>query len=277
MLAIRAEALEGFRALCVRERCPFAVVGRATRDDRLIVEDPEFANRPVDMELSVLLGKPPKMTRDVAHVRRELPAFDPSGIDLREAAYRVLQFPAVADKTFLVTIGDRTVGGLCSRDSMVGPWQVPVADVAMTLMDFDAYAGEAIAMGERTPLALIDAPASGRMAIGEALTNLAAAGVEGLREVKLSANWMAAAGHPGEDGPRGSDGALPGARGEHSGGQGFDVDAHGVARRRHRQGSHGAGVVDRVGVRARCRRAACIDSATAARSWTDGAAVGRPG
>ena len=199
VLAIRAEALEGFRALCVRERCPFAVVGRATRDDRLIVEDPEFANRPVDMELSVLLGKPPKMTRDVAHVRRELPAFDPSGIDLREAAYRVLQFPAVADKTFLVTIGDRTVGGLCSRDSMVGPWQVPVADVAVTLMDFDAYAGEAIAMGERTPLALIDAPASGRMAIGEALTNLAAAGIEGLGEVKLSANWMAAAGHPGED------------------------------------------------------------------------------
>src|SRR5438132_4291382 len=199
VLAIRAEALEGFRALCVRVRCPFAVVGRATRDDRLIVEDPEFANRPVDMELSVLLGKPPKMTRDVAHVGRELPAFDPSGIDLREAAYRVLQFPAVADKTFLVTIGDRTVGGLCSRDSMVGPWQVPVADVAVTLMDFDAYAGEAIAMGERTPLALIDARASGRMAIGEALTNLAAAGIEGLGEVKLSANWMAAAGHPGED------------------------------------------------------------------------------
>jgi phosphoribosylformylglycinamidine synthase len=199
VLAIRAEALEGFRAICVRERCPFAVVGRATRDDRLIVEDPVFANRPVDMELSVLLGKPPKMTRDVAHVRRELPAFDPSGIDLREAAYRVLQFPAVADKTFLVTIGDRTVGGLCSRDSMVGPWQVPVADVAVTLMDFDGYAGEAIAMGERTPLALIDAPASGRMAIGEALTNLAAAGVERLSEVKLSANWMAAAGHPGED------------------------------------------------------------------------------
>jgi phosphoribosylformylglycinamidine synthase len=199
VLAIGAEALEDFRALCVRERCPFSVVGEATRDDRLIVEDPVFENRPVDMELSVLLGKPPKMTRDVAHVRRELPAFDPSGIDLREAAYRVLQFPAVADKTFLVTIGDRTVGGLCSRDPMVGPWQVPVADVAVTLMDFDGYAGEAMAMGERTPLALIDAPASGRMAIGEALTNLAAAGIERLSEVKLSANWMAAAGHPGED------------------------------------------------------------------------------
>jgi phosphoribosylformylglycinamidine synthase len=199
VLAIRAEALEGFRALCVRERCPFAVVGQATRDDRLVVEDPVFENRPVDMALSVLLGKPPRMTRDVAHARRELPAFDPSGIDLRDAAYRVLQFPAVADKTFLVTIGDRTVGGLCSRDPMVGPWQVPVADVAVTLMDFDGYAGEAMAMGERTPIALIDGPASGRMAIAEALTNLAAAGIERLSDVKLSANWMAAAGHPGED------------------------------------------------------------------------------
>src|ERR1700687_1797986 len=199
VLAIQAKALESFGALCVRERCPFAVVGQATGDDRLVVEDPVFKNRPVDMELSVLLGKPPKMTRDVAHVRRELPAFDSSGIELREAAYRVLQFPAVADKTFLVTIGDRTVGGLCSRDPMVGPWQVPVADVAVTLMDFDGYAGEAMAMGERTPLALIDAPASGRMAIGEAITNLAAAGIGRLSEVKLSASWMAAAGHPGED------------------------------------------------------------------------------
>jgi len=199
VLAIQAKALESFRALCVRERCPFAVVGQATGDDRLVVEDPVFKNRSVDMELSVLLGKPPKMTRDVAHVRRELSAFDSSGIELRDAAYRLLQFPAVADKTFLVTIGDRTVGGLCSRDPMVGPWQVPVADVAVTLMDFDGYAGEAMAMGERTPLALIDGPASGRMAIAEALTNLAAAGIEHLSDVKLSANWMAAAGHPGED------------------------------------------------------------------------------
>ena len=199
VLAIPAEALETFRDLCARERCPFAVVGEATADDRLIVDDPVFSNRPVDMGLTVLLGKPPKMTRDVAHVSRALLPFDPSGIDLREAAYRVLQFPAVADKTFLVTIGDRTVGGLCSRDPMIGPWQVPVADVAVTLMDFDGYAGEAMAMGERTPLALIDGPASGRMAIAEALTNLAAAGIERLSDVKLSANWMAAAGHPGED------------------------------------------------------------------------------
>jgi phosphoribosylformylglycinamidine synthase len=172
VLAIRPEALERFQAVCWRERCPCAVVGRATGDDCLVVEDPAFENRPVEMELSVLLGKPPKMTRDVKHIRRELPPFAWPGIDLREAAYRVLQFPAVADKTFLVTIGDRTVGGLCSRDPMVGPWQVPVADVAVTLMDFEGYAGEAMAMGERTPLALIDAPASGH-GDRRALTNLA--------------------------------------------------------------------------------------------------------
>jgi len=199
VLAISAESLDAFQALCLRERCPFAVVGTATRDDCLIVEDPAFENRPVEMDLSVLLGKPPKMTRDVAHARRALSPFDPTAIELREAAYRVLQFPAVADKSFLVTIGDRTVGGLCSRDPMVGPWQVPVADVAVTLMDFDGYAGEAMAMGERTPIASIDAPASGRMAIAEALTNLAAAGIGRLSDIKLSANWMAAAGHPGED------------------------------------------------------------------------------
>ena len=163
---------------------------------------------------------------------------------------------------------------------MVGPWQVPVADVAVTLMDFDGYAGEAMAMGERTPLALIDGPASGRMAIAEALTNLAAAGIEHLSDVKLSANWMAAAGHPGEDA------ALydtvhavamelcPALGREHPGGQGLDVDAHGVARRRHRQGSDGAGVADRVGVRARCRCATCADSATAARTWEHGTAIG---
>ena len=128
-----------------------------------------------------------------------MPPLDLAGVTVKDAAYRVLQFPAVADKTFLVTIGDRTVGGLCSRDPMVGPWQVPVADVAVTLMDFEGYAGEAMAMGERTPLALIDAPASGRMAVGEAITNLAAAGIRELGDVKLSANWMAPAGHPGED------------------------------------------------------------------------------
>ncbi len=199
VLAIAPESLPKFAALCGRERCPFAVVGTANADGMLVVADAHFGNRPVDVPLEVVLGKPPKMTRDVRRSARALPPLDLDGIALDEAALRVLQFPAVADKTFLVSIGDRTVGGLCSRDPMVGPWQVPVADVAVTLMDFTGFAGEAMAVGERTPLALIDAPASGRMAVGEAVTNLAAAGVASLGEVKLSANWMAPAGHPGED------------------------------------------------------------------------------
>ena len=198
-LAIRREALESFAAICARERCPYAVLGEATSDRRLIVRDPVFENVPVDMDLAVLLGKPPKMTREAAHREPAIDFVVTEGIGLAEAARRVLQFPAVADKTFLVTIGDRTVGGMCSRDPMIGPWQVPVSDVAVTLMDYDGYAGEAMAMGERTPLALIDAPASGRMAVGEAITNLAAAGIRDLGLVKLSANWMAPAGHPGED------------------------------------------------------------------------------
>jgi phosphoribosylformylglycinamidine synthase len=198
VLAIDPERIAQFRALCERERCPYAVVGTATEEQVLRVDDPVFANRPVDMELSTLLGNPPRMTRDVAHVRRRLAALDLSGIELREAALRVLRLPAVANKTFLISIGDRTVGGLCSRDPFVGPWQVPVADVAVTVSGFKSYSGEAMAIGERTPLALIDAAASGRMAVGEALTNLAAARVSRDR-IKLSANWMAAAGHPGED------------------------------------------------------------------------------
>jgi phosphoribosylformylglycinamidine synthase len=199
VLAIAREDVEPFRAICERERCPFAVVGTADDDGRLVVSDKLNGNRPVDVPLEVILGKPPRMTRDVRRARLELPALDLAGVDLRDACYRVLALPAVADKTFLVTIGDRTVGGLCARDPMVGPWQVPVADVAATLVDFEGHAGEAMAMGERTPLALIDAPASGRMAVGEALTNLAAAQFDALDRVKLSANWMAAAGHPGED------------------------------------------------------------------------------
>ena len=199
VLAIRAPDLERFRAICQRERCPFAVVGSATVDKRLVITDAEFGTKPVDMDLDILLGKPPRMTRNATHVARTLAPLDLAGVTFRDAAYRVLQMPAVADKTFLVSIGDRTVGGLCSRDPMVGPWQVPVADVAVTLMDFDGYTGEAMAMGERTPLALIDAPASGRMAVGEAITNIAAAGIEKLSDIKLSANWMAPAGQPGED------------------------------------------------------------------------------
>jgi phosphoribosylformylglycinamidine synthase len=199
VLAILPERLDGFRAICDRERCPFAVVGTATADGRLVVEDPQFGNRPVDVDLAVILGKPPKMVRDVRHVARPLPPLDLREVELKEACYRVLRAPTVANKGFLVTIGDRTVGGLCARDQMVGPWQVPVADCAVTLADFAGDAGEAFALGERTPLAIVDAPASGRMAVGEALTNLAAAAVPDLARVKLSANWMAAAGFPGED------------------------------------------------------------------------------
>ena len=199
VLAIAPADLALFRAICERERCPFAVVGRATALPRLVVDDRAFGNAPVDIPLDVILGKPPKMSRDVTRIARTLPPLRLDDVTVRDAAYRVLQFPAVADKTFLVTIGDRTVGGLCSRDPMVGPWQVPVADVAVTLGDFDGYAGEAMAIGERTPLALIDAPASGRVAVAEALTNIAAAGIRTLGDVKLSANWMAAAGQPGED------------------------------------------------------------------------------
>src|SRR5688572_5541809 len=199
VLAVAPGSLARFRAICERERCPFSVVGTASTQSRLVVEDTMFRNRPVDVPLDVILGKPPKMTRDVARVRRTVNPVALANVELREAAYRVLQLPAVADKTFLVTIGDRTVGGLCARDPMVGPWQVPVADVAVTLMDYAGYSGEAMAIGERTPLALIDASASGRMAVAEALANLAAAPVTSLRDVKLSANWMASAGHPGDD------------------------------------------------------------------------------
>ena len=199
VLAIAPASLARFAALCARERCPFAVLGTATAEGRLVVEDPAQGDRPVDMRMDTLLGKPPKMLRDVKRLKPALQPLTLDGIDLKEAAYRVLRHPAVADKTFLIAIGDRTVGGLCSRDPFVGPWQVPVADCAATLLDFDGYGGEAYAIGERTPLALIDAPASGRMAVGEALTNLVAARVEALDLVKLSANWMAAAGYPGED------------------------------------------------------------------------------
>jgi phosphoribosylformylglycinamidine synthase len=199
VLAVAPEALPTFEAICERERCPYAVVGQATEERHLTVEDAHFGNKPVDMDLSVLLGKPPKMTRNVTHLKRDLSAFDSGSISLEEAARRVLRLPGVADKTFLITIGDRTVTGLVARDQMVGPWQVPVADVAVTLAGYQTNRGEAFAIGEKAPLALIDAPASGRMAIGEAITNIAAARIAELGELKLSANWMAPAGHPGED------------------------------------------------------------------------------
>ena len=199
VLAIAPADLERFRALCERERCPFAVVGKATADGQLKVHDHVFANHPVDMVMEVLLGKPPKMLRDVQRIARQGTAFDTGAINLREAAYRVLRLPTVADKTFLISIGDRSVGGMTARDQFVGPWQVPVADVAVTLMGFNTTRGEAMAMGERTPLAVLDPAASGRMAVGEAITNIAAAAIASLGDIKLSANWMAAAGHAGED------------------------------------------------------------------------------
>ncbi len=199
VLAIALERLDEFRAICERERCPFAVLGEASGAAHLEVRDPQFGNKPVDMDLAAILGRPPRMLREVTRVKRTFTPFSFADIELAEACRRVLRAPTVASKGFLITIGDRTVGGLCSRDQMVGPWQVPVADCAVTLASFEGYAGEAFAIGERAPLAAIDAPASGRMAVGEALTNLAAAPVISLAHVKLSANWMAAAGYPGED------------------------------------------------------------------------------
>jgi phosphoribosylformylglycinamidine synthase len=199
VLAVRPEDLAAFSALCERERCPFAVLGEATEDGRLILRDRRFANTPIDLPLEVLLGKPPRMHRDAGHVRPPRPPLDLARVELREAALRVLRLPTVADKTFLVTIGDRSVTGLVARDPMVGPWQVPVADCAVTATGYRARTGEAMAIGERTPIALVDAPASGRMAVAEAITNLAAAAVPELGQVVLSANWMAAVSHPGED------------------------------------------------------------------------------
>ncbi|MCC6473658.1 MAG: phosphoribosylformylglycinamidine synthase [Burkholderiales bacterium] len=199
VLGIAPDALEAFRRICERERCPFAVLGRATEDGRLRVEDSRFGNRPVDMSLAALFGNPPKMVRAVLRLAPRLEPLSLAGIELEEACRRVLRSPSVGSKGFLISIGDRSVGGLCARDPCVGPWQVPAADCAATLYGFEGFEGEAFAMGERTPLALIDAPASGRMAVAEALTNLAAAPVADLARVKLSANWMAAAGSPGED------------------------------------------------------------------------------
>ncbi|MEO4047574.1 phosphoribosylformylglycinamidine synthase [Pseudomonas sp. CAU 1711] len=199
VMSVDAADFERFKAICERERCPFAVVGEAIAEPHLTVSDSHFGNKPVDMPLEVLLGKPPRMHRSVAREAEQGDDFDAAGIDIAEAVSRVLRHPAVASKSFLITIGDRTITGLVARDQMVGPWQVPVADCAVTATSFDVYTGEAMAMGERTPLALLDAPASGRMAVGETITNLAAARIEKLSDIKLSANWMAAAGHPGED------------------------------------------------------------------------------
>jgi phosphoribosylformylglycinamidine synthase len=196
VIALDPAARPLFEQMCERERCPFAVVGVATDEAQLVLADAQ--TQAIDMPMEVLLGKPPKMQRDVTRVARAEAPLDLTGVKLEQVAFDVLRHPTVASKRFLVTIGDRTVGGLSHRDPMVGPWQVPVADCAVTLADFRGFRGEAMAMGERTPLAALDAPASGRMAVAEAITNLLAAPIE-LSRVKLSCNWMAACGEPGED------------------------------------------------------------------------------
>jgi phosphoribosylformylglycinamidine synthase len=198
-LAITPESLPRFERICARERCPFAVIGEATDDGRLLVRDAHFRNVPIDLPLDFLLGRPPRMRREARRLAPPRAPLDLGGLDLAEAARRVLRLPTVGDKSFLITIGDRGVGGLVARDQMVGPWQVPVADACVTAAAFDTTGGEAMAVGERAPLALLDPAASARMAVAEALLNLACAPVERLGQVKLSCNWMAAAGQPGED------------------------------------------------------------------------------
>jgi len=198
VLAVSPDSLAKFEEICGRERCPFAVVGEATEELHLELADEHFDNKPVDLPMDILFGKPPKMHREaetLAAPSTALPQVD----DINEAVDRILALPAVADKTFLITIGDRTVGGMVSRDQMVGPWQVPVADCAVTTSTHNSYTGEAMAMGERTPAALLDSAASARMAVGEAVTNIAAAKIDDIKKIRLSANWMAAAGAPGED------------------------------------------------------------------------------
>ncbi|HFC7444318.1 TPA: phosphoribosylformylglycinamidine synthase [Neisseria meningitidis] len=199
VLSILEKDLDTFRAICERERCPFAVVGTATDDGHLKVRDDLFANNPIDLPLNVLLGKPPKTTRTDKTVTPSKKPFHAGDIDITEAAYRVLRLPAVAAKNFLITIGDRSVGGLTHRDQMVGKYQTPVADCAVTMMGFNTYRGEAMSMGEKPAAALFDAPASGRMCVGEAITNIAAANIGDIGNIKLSANWMAACGNEGED------------------------------------------------------------------------------
>ncbi|MGK0464049.1 MAG: phosphoribosylformylglycinamidine synthase [Lentimonas sp.] len=199
VMAVMPDRIADFETLCTRERCPFAIVGEATNDGQLVLEDAHFKNSPINMEMDVLLGKTPKMLKDVSRLDENHVELDISKIELTGAIERVLRFPAVANKSFLITIADRTITGMVTRDQMVGPWQTPVADVAVTSTTMDSYTGEAMAIGERTPLAILNAPASGRIAIGECLTNLAAAYVGKIGNIKLSANWMVAAGESGED------------------------------------------------------------------------------
>ncbi|WP_182288293.1 phosphoribosylformylglycinamidine synthase [Vibrio spartinae] len=199
VLAVAPEHMEAFDAICRRERAPYAVVGTATEARHLTLEDAHFNNTPIDMPMDILLGKAPKMHREATTQKVQGSALDRSGIELNEAVERVLRLPAVAEKTFLITIGDRSVTGMVARDQMVGPWQIPVANCAVTTASFDTYCGEAMSMGERTPVALLDFAASARLAVAESLTNIAATAIGDLKHIKLSANWMSPAGHPGED------------------------------------------------------------------------------
>ncbi|GEB70991.1 phosphoribosylformylglycinamidine synthase [Pseudoalteromonas carrageenovora] len=199
VLAVGIEDFDRFEAICKRERAQYAVIGEATAEPHLTVADSHFDNNPVDLPLDVLLGKAPKMHRDVTSQQVTGTAIDASAIDVADAAQRLLRLPTIAEKTFLITIGDRSVTGLVARDQMVGPWQVPVANCAVTAATYDTYHGEAMSLGERTPAALLNYGASARLAVAESLTNIACANIGSLENIKLSANWMAAAGHPGED------------------------------------------------------------------------------
>lgn len=199
VMSVAPENLALFTAICERERAPFAVVGEATREQHLTLSDRKFGNKPIDMPLDVLLGKPPKMSKDVISSTAKGDVFDTANVDIQDAIKRVLQLPTVADKTFLITIGDRSVTGMVSRDQMVGPWQVPVSDVAVTTSAFDTYHGEAMSIGERTPVALLNHAASARLAVAESLTNIAGTNIGDIKRIKLSANWMSASNHPGED------------------------------------------------------------------------------
>ena len=277
VLAIAPGRLARVRARsCERERCPFAVVGIATDDDRLEVRDPLFGNTPVDMDLETLLGKPPRMTREAARVRAaaaRLPRR--TGSSSARPCGACCCIPTVADKTFLVTIGDRSVGGLCARDPMVGPWQVPVADCATTLLSFDGYAGEAFAIGERAPIAVIDAPASGRMAVGEALTNLAAA-PDRLALAREAVGQLDGGGRRARRGrgalrhrERRGARAVPEARDRDPGRQGLAVDAHDVGGGRRAARGARAAVARRLRLRALSRRARHLDAAAAQRPRPD--------
>ncbi|ANU35708.1 phosphoribosylformylglycinamidine synthase [Vibrio scophthalmi] len=199
VMAVADKDMPTFDAICKRERAPYAVVGKATEERELKLQDSHFDNTPIDMPMDILLGKTPKMHRDAQTLKVNNPAIDRSGIEINEAVDRVLRLPTVAEKTFLITIGDRSVTGLVARDQMVGPWQVPVANCAVTAASYDSYHGEAMSLGERTPVALLDFGASARLAVGEAITNIAATNIGDIKHIKLSANWMSPAGHPGED------------------------------------------------------------------------------